>query len=356
MTTNVCVFGAGAIGSLIAAHLSRAGAAVSLVARGPQLEAIRQNGVTIQASDGSRTRFHPIQATDSASDIGVQDVIFVTVKSTALDGIAAQLPPLMSPNTLIVFVTNGIPWWYSDVRSAAPAGDAFESASTLHRTIDPMQVIGATIYSACTVIEPGVTRIASGSGLLVLGEVDDRARGRSIALADLVRRGGLPCKVTSDIRAEVWRKLIINLAVGPICLLTRQSIAQSYSDPVIRSAGVRVVDEALAVAAALLGYSLDESAEGIITELAGLDHKPSVLQDLERGRPMEIDALLTRPHALARMTQVDTPMLELLTALAYQAVGLESEPPHSARGERHRPSLALLDADGVQPVLRRANG
>ena len=356
MTANVCIFGTGAIGSLIAAYLSRAAAVVSIVARGAQLQAIRQNGITIQAPDGSSTRFHPKQATDDASEIGVQDIVFVTVKSTALDGIAAQLAPLLSPTTSVVFVTNGIPWWYSDDSSASVAVGAIDPGSALRRAINPRQVIGGTIYSASTVIAPGVTRIASGSRLLVLGDVDARAPGRSIAVADLVRQGGLPCRVTDDIRAEVWSKLVLNLAVAPICLLTRQSISRSYANPRIRSAAARVVEEALAVAAAVLKHPLPQSGEGIIAKLAALDHKPSILQDLELGRPLEIDAILTRPLGLARMAQVDTPMLDLLTALAYQAAGVQPEPPPSSRGELDRPRLALLDADRTQPVLERTVG
>jgi len=353
MTATVCVFGVGAIGSLIAARLSRADAVVSIVARGPQLQAIRQRGITIQASDGSTTCFHPERAADDPHKLGAQDVVFVTVKSTALQGIAAQLAPLLSPTTAVVFITNGIPWWYPSRRAGSAvtlALDAFDPGSALHRAVDPEQVIGGTIYSACTVIEPGVIRIASGSGLLVLGEVDGSGHARSAAVAELVRQGGLSCRVTDDIRAEVWRKLMMNLAGATICLLTRQSLAQSYSDPVIRAAAVRVAEEGLAVAAAVLGYPLLDDAGEIVAKLATLEHKPSILQDFELGRPMEINALLTRPHRLAQLTHVETPMLDLLTALACQAVGVKIEPPSSRTCLLGQPHGALT-ADRSHPVL-----
>jgi fatty-acyl-CoA synthase len=234
--------------------------------------------------------------------------------------------------------------------------DAFDPGAALHRAVASEQVIGTTIYSACTVVEPGMILLASGANLLVLGDVDGSGHARSEAVADLVRRGGLPCRVSDDIRAEVWSKLTFNLAGATTCLLTRRSFAQSYSDPIIRSAAVRVVKEGLAVAAAVLGHPLSEDANEIVTKLATLDHKPSILQDFERGRPMEIDALLTRPHQLAQMTHVATPMLDLLTAFACQAVGVQAEPRPTSRDDHRRPPLAVVAADCTQPVLEHTVG
>jgi 2-dehydropantoate 2-reductase len=336
ITVRACVFGAGAIGCLIGASLARAGARVSLIARGPHLEAIHRRGVTVLMPEGDTRHFEPDRASDDPAHLGVQDIVIVAVKTTGLRAIARQIAPLLSPTTSVVFVTNGIPWWYPDGGSG-PLGslprEAFDPDGLLHGTVDRSQVIGGVIYSACTVVEPGVIRSASRSNRLIIGDVDPE-QSRSAGVAALICDGGLVCQPTCDIRREVWSKLMTNLASAPICLLSRRSMAVSFADPVIRQAAIRLVDEGSAIAAALLGSPLPATAEEIVSMLAGIDHKPSILQDFELGRPMEIDALLTDPQRLARFAGIETPLLDLLAALARQATDVAgiSVPGSNASG------------------------
>jgi len=316
---RICIYGAGAIGGMLAGRLAKGGAEVSVVARGAQLAAIREKGLTVRAADGemqSRPR-----ASDNPADLGPQDAVVVCTKVPALPSVAAGIAPLLGPETPVAFVTNGIPWWYFD-RHGGPEegrripevdpGDAVRKAVGVERTL------GGVIYSACSVTEPGVVEVSSRTGKLFLGEPDGSRSPRAVALATAFKAGGLACSVSPDIRTEVWGKLLNNLANGPICLLTRRSIRDTFRDPVVRDAARRVVEEGLAIAAAM-DRPVPTTAEERISLSVDIPHKPSILQDLEMGRPLEIDALFTVPLRLARERGVPTPTLSLTVAMAVQA-------------------------------------
>ena len=308
---KITVFGTGAIGSHVAARLMQSGRSeVGVIARGAQLEAIRTRGITVHAPDGSFTA-HPRAEADPAA-LGHQDAVIVTVKAPAVPSVAAALAPLLGPETPVVFVLNGIPWWWGEgLASLDPEGVA-RSQVGLDRSI------GGVVWSACTVTEPGVVRVQTAASRVIFGELDGRITPRLRAVAEALDGPGMAGVATADIRTEIWTKLLNNLTNGPICLLTRRDMRTTFSDPLILEAAKSVMHEGLALAAAL-GHPIPGNPEAQILRSVGIAHKPSLLQDLEAGRTLEFEALVGVPLQLAREAGVPTPMLALLAALARQA-------------------------------------
>lgn len=299
---KVCIFGAGAIGGHVAARLARGGAQVSVVARGASLAAIRAAGLTVTAPDGV---FHAkVTASGQPAELGPQDAVLVTVKAPSLPAVAAALAPLLGPATKVAYVMNGIPWWY-----ATP--DA-EVANTL----------GGVVWSACTVTAPGHIQVASEASRLVLGAPDGADCATAEVLAALLRQGGMGCQVVPDIRREVWLKLINNLTNGPLCLLSGADMRRTMAEPALQAASLLVLQEALAIAAAE-GHDHAAGAEARLHRSWTLAHKPSILQDREAGRPMEIEALFEAPLAIAAARGVPAPTLAMLVALARLAINQE---------------------------------
>jgi 2-dehydropantoate 2-reductase len=308
---KLCVFGAGAIGSHVAARFARGGQAeVSVVARGPQLEAIRARGLTVEAPEERFTV--PVRAESDPAALGVQDAVIVTVKAPAIPAVAASLAPLLGPETPVVFVVNGIPWWWDARLTALDPGGVIRDA------VAPARVVGGVVWSACTVTEPGVVKVQSASSRVIFGELDRAITPRITALAAALEAGGMGGVASPDIRTEIWTKLLNNLTNGPICLLTRRDMKSTFEDPAVLAAARAVMHEGLAIAAAL-GHAIPGDPEKQILRSVSIPHKPSILQDLEAGRTLEFEALLATPLQLAREAGVAAPMLELLVALARQA-------------------------------------
>jgi 2-dehydropantoate 2-reductase len=315
---KVCVYGAGAIGGHVAARLARGGAEVSVIARGPHLAAIRQRGLTVQAHDGvlhSRPR-----ASDNPAEIGPQDAVVVTVKAPALPSVAAGIAPLLGPETSVAFVMNGIPWWYHDGTPEAgrrlpelDPGDALRCAVGIPRTI------GGVVYSAATVVEPGTVQVEAKDGRVILGEIDGSLTPRLRALAAAIAAGGMGGVAVPDIRAAVWAKLLGNLMTGPLCILARSCMEDTLASPAVRETAIRMAREVTAIAAAQGWPIAGDAPETRIARSSKLRHKPSILQDLEAGRAMEIDALFAAPLRLAREAGVAVPTLDVMTALATRA-------------------------------------
>ena len=327
---KVCVFGTGAIGGVLAARLARAGAEVSVIARGAVLDAIHGRGITVHTEDGGSLHCAPTRASDDPRDIGEQDAVIVAVKATALPSVAASIAPLLGRRSVAAFVTNGLPWWYGTVEADSRTDatvPVFDPGRVIERAVHGACLVGGVVYSACTVVEPGVIRSEDTGAGLVLGQPNGRLGRRTRALATLFDMGGMRCDVTPNIRDEVWRKLMTNLASGPVCLLTRRGMRESLADPVVRAAAVEAVREGMTIARAILGHPLEGRAEEWLTRLASINHKPSVLQDLELGRPLEFEVLFDRPLQLARLAGVATPMLDLLIGLAARAADID--PPLS---------------------------
>jgi len=316
---KVCIFGAGAIGGHLAGRLAKGGADLSVVARGANLAAMRANGLMVRAADGDM-HLHPRLAEDPAA-LGPQDAVIVCTKVPALGAVARAIAPLLGPDTPVAFVTNGIPWWYYASHGGPEDGQRVPEADpgdVVWNTIGPARAIGGVIYSACAQPEPGVVQVVSGTSKLLLGEPDGTRSDRAVALAALFKAGGLPCSVSEKIRVEVWAKLLNNLASGPLCTLNRRTMRDTLADPVLRGAATRLVEEGLAIAHAM-GQPVPGGAPERIDMASQIHHKPSILQDLEAGRPMEVDALFQVPLRLARERGVPAPMLALTVALMTQA-------------------------------------
>lgn len=313
---KVCIYGAGAIGGHLAGRLAQGGAEVSLVARGAHLAALRENGLTVETVDG--VLHHRVAASADPAELGVQDAVLVCTKVPALASVAAGIGPLLGTATSVTFVTNGIPWWYFD-RHGGPRegervpevdpGDAIRTAVGVERTL------GGVIYSACNVKAPGVIEVSSKTSKLILGEPSNERTPRAVNLAGAFKAGGMACSVSENIRTEVWGKLLNNLANGPLCLISRRTIRDTFATPAVSEAALRVVLEGMAVAAAM-GHPVPGRAEDRIRLSVDIAHKPSILQDLEAGRPMEIDSLFRAPLRLAQECGVATPTLALTVALA----------------------------------------
>lgn len=314
---KVCVYGAGAVGGHLAGRLAKGGADVSLIARGPHLAAIRAAGLRVETTDGVLLS-HPT-ATEEPSDLGPQDLVLVTVKAPALPQVARTIAPLLQQGTAVVFVMNGIPWWYFYAHGGALDGSRLpliDPGDPVWNSVGPERAIGAVAYTACSVVAPGVVHAENPRNRIILGRPDGQSDQRVDALARFLRNGGLETEVTSRIRDAIWNKLVMNLVGGSLGILTGSAMRDALSDPAVKGAAENIAQEAIAIARAL-GCNPDDPSAGL-ARLATSKHKQSILQDLEIGRPMEINALLRVPQMLARLVNVPTPTLDLIVGLAVQ--------------------------------------
>lgn len=329
---RICVFGAGAVGGHFAAQLAASGHDVSVVARGPNLEAMRANGATLLK--GERRIVGKVRATQDPREIGPVDYVICTLKATGLPAFAGLAAPLLGRETAVVFAQNGIPWWYaqgiSASRHAPPDLSALDPGGALARAIAPERVAGGVVYSANAVVAPGVVRSnAPERNVLVLGEPDDRRSARLGALAAALEKSEIQAPIETDIRRSVWAKLVINLWSSSIGVVTGGTVAENLADPGLAALRPVMQAEGRAIAA----------AHGVSTEgaplpppaPAGLQHKSSMLQDYEQGRPMEVDAILMAPLWFARAAGVPVPTLETVIAFVARKNGFRAE--FSARGK-----------------------
>jgi 2-dehydropantoate 2-reductase len=312
---RICVFGAGAIGGHIAVRLAMGGAAVSVVARGPQLAAIQAQGLTVQAPDGT-LHSRPRASADPA-DLGPQDAVLVTVKAPSLPRAVAQMAPLLGAETSVTFLTNGVPWWYFHGHGGPLADrqlDLLDPEGNMWRLLG-MRTVGGIAWPASSVPEPGVVRVMSPkSRATILGAIDGITTPAIIALAEAFRLAGLPVQIDTLIRDRIWEKLAFNLSAGPMCVLTETPVRDTHMEPSLVAASRRVVAEVATLVRAL-GCDSAIEVERMVNINTQLTHRPSILQDLMAHRPMEIDALYTVPLQLAAMMGVAMPTLELLAAL-----------------------------------------
>lgn len=316
---KVCIIGAGAIGGHLAARLAKGGADVSVAARGANLDAIRARGLRLHAIDGE-IHCHP-RASDDPAELGPQDAVLVCTKTPALPEVAARIAPLLRADTPVAFVMNGVPWWYFCKFGGPRDGDAVPEADpdgSVRRAIGIDRAVGAVIWSACTLTEPGVVHSEHPANRLVLGEIDGVMSDRLQRVVAILEMGGIQGRVIPDIRREVWAKLMNNLSNGPICLLSRLNMKDTFGNQAVYDAAVRCAEEAGAIARAY-GAEVEGEPEQRVKRSSSIAHKPSILQDLEAGRPMEIDTLLRAPLRLAREAGVPAPTLDLLVTLAVQA-------------------------------------
>ena len=329
---RICIFGAGAVGGHIAAKLAAAGHDVSAVARGPNLAALKAGGIALR--EGERTFTGRVRASDNAAQLGEQDVVFVTTKATALAAFAEAAAPLSDANTTFVFVQNGIPWWYAQGLSAErpkpPDLSRLDPGGALARAIPPASVIGAVVYSSNSVTAPGqIENFSEGRNMLVVGETDDRQTPRIAELRGLLSSAGLFSPPATDIRQAVWDKLQLNFG-STLCVPLGLPLSALVNDPALRAARDRLIAEGRAIARAH-GVSMEEvpQRQGGKQTAGATSHKPSMLQDYELGRPMEVEAILALPCAFARAAGVAVPTLDAVHAVTARLAarkGLYSPP------------------------------
>jgi 2-dehydropantoate 2-reductase len=312
---KICVVGAGAIGGYMAVRLSAIGHTVSVVARGPHLSAIKSFGLKL-IEEGKEDVVEALIATDVITQLSRQDVVLLALKAHQIESVVNDLPALMGPDTVMVTLQNGIPWWYfqkfggeyanSIVRAVDPDGALFER-------IDPNSLIGCIAYPAAIVPMPGVIQHIEGNRFPV-GELDGGDSDRVRVIADLFTQAGFKSRVLDDIRSEIWLKLWGNLTFNPISALTHSTLVDICQFPQTRELAVLMMTEAQAVGERL-GARFRVSMEKRIAGAEGVGkHKTSMLQDLEAGKPMEINGLLGAVIELAEMIQVEVPILRAVHA------------------------------------------
>ncbi|MEU1328889.1 2-dehydropantoate 2-reductase [Streptomyces sp. NPDC005865] len=313
---KVAVLGAGAIGAYVGAALHRAGADVHLVARGPHLAAMRQHGVRVLSPRGDFTA--RARSTDDPAEIGPVDFVFLGLKAHSYAACGPLIAPLLHERTAVVAAQNGIPWWYFHRHGGPHEGHRVESVDpggAVSAVLAPERAIGCVVYAATELEGPGVVRHLEGTRFSV-GEPDRSRSARCTAFSEAMVAGGLKCPVEPELRGDIWIKLLGNISFNPISALSRATMAEMCRHGGTRRVIEIMMNETLAVAAAL-GCKPDISVE---RRLAGAervgDHRTSTLQDLERGKPLELDVLLAAVVELADITGVPVPTLRTVHAIS----------------------------------------
>ncbi|PWS49749.1 oxidoreductase [Streptomyces sp. FT05W] len=326
---KVAVVGAGAIGAYVGAALHRAGAEVHLIARGPHLAALRRDGVRVLSPRGDFTA-RPA-ATGDPSDVGPVDYVFLGLKANAYARSGPLVHPLMHQDTAVIAAQNGIPWWYFHGLDGPYTGrrlDSVDPAGSVSATLPPERAIGCVVYAATEIEAPGVVRHLEGTRFSI-GEPDRSVSTRCLDFSEAMVAGGLKCPVESDLRNDIWIKLLGNISFNPISALSRATMGQICRHPDTRALVETMMRETLDVAAAVgcrPGISVERRIAG--AERVG-DHRTSTLQDLEKGRPLELDVLLAAVVELAGLTGTPVPTLRAVHALADLLATTSSAPTGS---------------------------
>ena len=308
------VVGAGAIGAFAGAMLSRSGEDVTLIARGAHLQAMQESGVRVQGSLGEFTA-RPA-ATDDPSQVGHVDAVLLALKAHSLTEMAPRLSPLIGPNTSVVSMQNGIPWWYFYRHGGEWEGTHLESVDpggVVNKNIDPARVLGCVVYPSTFIAEPGVVEHIEGTRFAI-GEPDGSKSERSRTIAGAFIKAGLRCPIRGAIRHDMWVKLMGSVAFNPISALTRATLVEIVQCDETRALSVAIMTEAEAVARGLgidLGVSIEQRLDG--AEKVGA-HKTSMLQDVEAGRPLEFEAIVGAVVELGRRIGVAMPSTEVVYA------------------------------------------
>jgi 2-dehydropantoate 2-reductase len=312
---RVCVVGAGAIGGLIAAKLALAGNSVTVIDLGMHLAAIKQNGLKLEWHDG-KVETAKVKAVDKAADAGKQDLVILAVKAHYLDQAARDLDALLEPNTMVMTVQNGLPWWYFQRLGGKYDNkklDSLDPSGILTRKIDANRLIGCVVYPAAAVTAPGVIHHVEGDRFPV-GELDGKETDRVRQVHDLFVKAGLKSRVLNDIRSEIWLKAWGNLSFNPISALTHATLVDICQFPETRHLAAKMMEEAQTIAQKL-GVTFRVSIEKRIAGAEGVGaHKTSMLQDVEAGRSLETEALIGSVLEMARLTETPAPAIEAVYA------------------------------------------
>ncbi|MCZ6668562.1 MAG: 2-dehydropantoate 2-reductase [Gammaproteobacteria bacterium] len=314
---KVCVVGAGAIGGYLGVRIARQGHEVSLIARGPHLAAIKEKGLTLRQG-GEEACVRDVFATDDMTECAPQDVVLLTLKSHQIVPVVDPLKTLLGPETVMVALQNGIPWWYFQGNGGEYENRIVETVDPggiLANSIDPKCIIGCIAYPAATIAEPGVIQHIEGDRFPV-GELDNGESDRLNMVSELFIEAGFKSRLLTDIRSEIWLKLWGNLTFNPISALTHSTLVDICQYPKTRELATTMMTEAQAIAERL-GASLRVTIERRIDGAESVGkHKTSMLQDVEAGKPLEIDGMLGVVIELGEMTGVETPALKALYACA----------------------------------------
>jgi 2-dehydropantoate 2-reductase len=309
------VIGAGAIGAYVGASLAKGGADVSLVARGNHLRAMQERGVRVISERGN-FQVHP-RATDRCDEIGVVDCAIISLKAHQIAEMLEPMRPLIGPHTAIIGMQNGIPWWYFQRHGGPYEGHILETVDPggrLARTFDPDRVIGCAVYSATEIVEPGVIKHIEGTRYS-LGHPSGEITPEIEAIARTFVAGGLKAPIEQNLRRDVWTKLLGNVCLNPISALTRATLVEMATDPLVEGMLREMMAESLAIAERLgvtVEVSIDKRIDG--ARRVG-EHKTSTLQDLESGRPLEIDCIIGAVVEMAKLVGVDVPATRYVYAL-----------------------------------------
>ncbi len=315
---RICIYGAGAIGGYLGLLLQEGGADVSLVARGAHLEAIKKRGLTLLI--GGAEKVAKLKASADPADFGAQDYVIVALKAHQAWEAADKMKPLLGPATAVVTAQNGVPWWYFYGFEGQYANLQLQSVDPDGRqwnAIGPERAIGCTVYPAAEIVAPGMIKHIYGDRF-GLGEPKREETDRIIRLAAAFEAGGLKPKIYPEIRNDIWLKLWGNLCFNPISALTRATLDVVATDPGTRSVARAMMQEAEKIARRI-GVHFRVDIERRINGAASVGaHRTSMLQDLDKGRPIELDALLTVVQELGRIVDVETPIIDAVLALTQQ--------------------------------------
>ncbi|MDE5455202.1 2-dehydropantoate 2-reductase [Bradyrhizobium sp. CSA112] len=311
---RICVFGAGAVGSHFAVRLALAGHDVCCVMRGPHLDAVKSNGLTLRVGNGEFKA--KVRASSDPAALGRQDAVICTLKATGLSSLAGGLQPLLGDDTAVVFAQNGIPWWYdiglSPRHPPVPDLAFLDPGGRLRAAVPKERIVGGVVFSSNEVVAPGVVaNLSPERNRLLIGECDDRQSGRAAKLREALNEASIDSPEVTQIRETIWSKLLTNMSMSVLCLLTGQTARAVRDDADLAEIVPRLLDEANAVA-----QSCFPEVKRVTRSGPAPDHKPSILQDYELGRAMEIDVLVRAPAAFARAAGLSTPMLDMMAALA----------------------------------------
>ena len=314
---KIAVIGAGAIGGLVGARLALAGEDVNFIVRGANLEAIRNKGITLIAADGSRANTRNVKATNDYAQAGPQDVVILAMKAHQVEAVANDVPKLFGPETVVVTMQNGVPYWYFHQHGGTLEGTPLKSvdaSGVVGRMIPAERVLGCVVYPASELVAPGVVQHIEGDRF-PLGELDGSISERVNRVAACFTHAGFKAPVLDNIRAEIWLKLWGNLTFNPVSSLSHATLEGICQFPLTHALAAAMMAEAQTVANKLgisFRVSIDKRIAG--AEKVG-KHKTSMLQDVEAGRAPEIDALVGAVVELARLTDTPTPHIDTVYAL-----------------------------------------
>jgi 2-dehydropantoate 2-reductase len=313
---KVCIYGAGAIGGWIGVKLAQAGCAVSVVARGATLASLREGG--LQLLQGETAQRVAVQASASPAELGKQDLVVIAVKAPAMADVAQAIAPLLGPDTVVLTAMNGVPWWFFEGFGGRHAGTrlkAIDPEGRIAAAIPAKHIVGCVVHASCAVQAPGVVRHHFGNKLIV-GEPSGEKTERVQRLAALLARAGFETVLSDQIQKDAWYKLWGNMTVNPVSAMTGAKTGELLDDPLVVDFISRVMLEAREIGARI-GIPIEQTPEDRhqVTRKLG-SFKPSMLQDVEAGKPVELDALVTVVKELGELTGVPTPYTDVLLGLA----------------------------------------